>query len=83
MLRRGGSAGHVQDRGTSRRSCARADGSGRRRATGASNRDVAARLFLSPKTVEYHLSKVFTKLGVASRTQLARIELAAEQPALL
>jgi DNA-binding CsgD family transcriptional regulator len=52
-------------------------------ATGASNRDVGARLFLSPKTVEYHLSKVFTKLGVTSRTELARVELAAEAPALL
>jgi DNA-binding CsgD family transcriptional regulator len=45
-------------------------------AGGASNRDVAAQIFVSPKTVEYHLRKVFLKLGVASRIELARIPLA-------
>jgi DNA-binding CsgD family transcriptional regulator len=34
-------------------------------------REVAAALFLSPKTVEYHLRKVYTKLGIRSRTELA------------
>jgi DNA-binding CsgD family transcriptional regulator len=44
-------------------------------AAGASNKDVAAQLFLSRRTVEYHLGKVFVKLGVASRLELARVPL--------
>ncbi|BCJ42129.1 transcriptional regulator [Actinoplanes ianthinogenes] len=42
---------------------------------GLTNREIAARLFLSPKTVSYHLYRAFPKLGVASRGQLARIDL--------
>ena len=39
-------------------------------AEGGTNRDVAAELFISPATVEYHLRKVYQKLGISSRTQL-------------
>jgi DNA-binding CsgD family transcriptional regulator len=40
-------------------------------AAGLSNREVAAQLYVSPKTVEYHMSSIFAKLGVSSRHQLA------------
>jgi len=42
-------------------------------AEGAANREVAARLFLSPRTVEYHLYKIYPKLGVGSRTELSHL----------
>jgi DNA-binding CsgD family transcriptional regulator len=40
-------------------------------ASGATNKEVAAELFLSPKTIEFHLSSIYRKLGIRSRTELA------------
>lgn len=40
-------------------------------AEGLQTKQVAARLFVSPKTVEGHLSRIYGKLGVRSRTELA------------
>jgi DNA-binding CsgD family transcriptional regulator len=39
---------------------------------GLSNPQISTRLFISPRTVQYHLRKVFTKLGISSRGQLHR-----------
>ena len=40
---------------------------------GLSNREIGARLFISPKTVEYHLHKVFAKLEISTREHLDRV----------
>ncbi|MGI5166530.1 LuxR C-terminal-related transcriptional regulator [Spirillospora sp. CA-253888] len=42
-------------------------------AAGATNREVAARLTISPRTVDGHLRNVFTRLGIRSRVELARL----------
>jgi DNA-binding CsgD family transcriptional regulator len=40
---------------------------------GLSNPEIGARLFISPRTAKYHLSSVFAKLGISSRSQLDRV----------
>jgi DNA-binding CsgD family transcriptional regulator len=50
-------------------------------AAGATNREAAAALFLSPRTVEHHLRQVYRKLGVRSRSELAAAYGAGRPPA--
>jgi DNA-binding CsgD family transcriptional regulator len=42
-------------------------------ASGATNREIAAKLFLSPRTIDHHLRNIFARLGVRSRVELSRL----------
>lgn len=49
-------------------------------AEGLANKEIAAQMFLSKRTIDYHLRNVFAKLGIASRTELAGFKLGDEVP---
>jgi len=65
--RRAGTAGPAPEPGSRVR-----DQVARLAAVGLSNPGIGTRLFLSPRTVQYHLRKVFIKLDITSRAQLCR-----------
>jgi DNA-binding NarL/FixJ family response regulator len=44
-------------------------------AAGLTNKEIAAQMYLSPRTIGHHLSNVFPKLGISRRTELAALDL--------
>jgi DNA-binding NarL/FixJ family response regulator len=46
-------------------------------AAGGTNRDIAQELYVTPKTIEVHLSNAYRKLGISSRRELGRVLAAA------
>jgi DNA-binding NarL/FixJ family response regulator len=51
-------------------------------ANGATNREAAASLFVTSKTIEFHLGRIYRKLGIRSRTELALRIRNGDQPRL-
>ena len=70
-----GTTGRAADRGPSASLTPQESQIVRLAAQGLSNKDIAAQLFLSARTVGHHLYKAYPKLGVASRSELADLEL--------
>jgi DNA-binding CsgD family transcriptional regulator len=74
-LRASGETARKRDPGTAPRLTPQERQVARFVAQGLSNKEVAAQLYLSPRTIDAHLRNAFAKLGVTSRTQLAAMDL--------
>jgi DNA-binding NarL/FixJ family response regulator len=72
-LRASGETARKRTAGTSQELTAQEAQIARLAREGLSNPEIATRLFISARTVQYHLSKVFAKLGISSRSQLTHV----------
>jgi DNA-binding CsgD family transcriptional regulator len=72
-LRASGETARKRTAGTSEELTAQEAQIARLARDGLSNPEIATRLFISARTVQYHLSKVFAKLGISSRSQLSHV----------